>query len=609
MMPESNSLLPVHVAYRSAEERIRITAGERHLELACRCMVEPIDGSDAGSGWEPVAVPGALLAWRARETCWEEKLLLVEADSHGISLRIRVRGRGRLSTVVFGAGNERGFPAEVGSTLGHLTWVRRDPVRSWTGSPLAHARVFNPQPDGYGEQELPAACAQRVTCATTFGPERFNTFFAPSLAAYVIDDAWCIGLVAQRGAAGFTHFDYQVGNGWGLVLHFDGQTEIDGEWTSPAIRIAPCHGVDDGLRELVSYLRAAGAAPAVGSPPPAWIRRPMLCTWGQQTAWTQLAESGSGLPLGSPVTPGAQGFASEEGCREIVRLAEAAGLPFGVLTIDAGWSACQCVPEPDCRLWSDLKGFIAEQHAKGRKVLLWLATWNVIGLPERWRMAHDMGLRDVADPTHPEFRQRLAAAIHACISPDGLDADGFKLDYTGDMPRGVGYRPAVPGRWGLDLIRDYVGLIHDAMKFVKSDAVLQTHCASPYLADLTECLRLNDIFSPRKDIVAMMAFRARMAAIANPEAAIDCDCDPFSDHAAWLEYVRHQPRIGVPSLYSLTHLGFPGPDGRLSRITAADLAEIAAIWHRYLAQLPDQMAATVDQVRSSEPTETTLVVA
>jgi len=44
-----------------------------------------------------------------------------------------------------------------------------------TGSPPSFGTVLNPQPT------LPGP--QRVTCATTFGAETFNTFFAPPLYA------------------------------------------------------------------------------------------------------------------------------------------------------------------------------------------------------------------------------------------------------------------------------------------------------------------------------------------------------------------------------------------------------------------------------------------
>lgn len=576
----------LQLEYAPASGQLRLDSDGGSLVLACQGMVEGADGfagADPGTVWsrpEPTAEGG--WAFRALSTRWEEKLLLVGLDAGGLTLRLQVRGHGPVGNVVFAAGVPAGFPAESGSTLRHLAWARRERSRSWSGSPLLHRRVFNPQPDGYGEQELPATCGQRVTCATTFGPDRFNTFFAPPLQALIFDQSWCLGLESEPGQAGYTHLDYVVGAGWGLMLHFDGHTQVDGEWISPAIRIAPCRDAETGLRSFVRHLRATGRAPRRGSPPPDWIRRPILCTWGQQTVWAHQAERGVAPPFGSPATPGANGFASEAGCAEIVRLAEAADLPFGVLTIDAGWSSCQCIPEPDLMKWNDLKGFIAAQHAQGRRVLLWLAAWNATGLHASQRMPHDPGLPDLCDPTNPLFRARLRRAVEHCISPQGLDADGFKVDYTGDMPRGPGYHPDRPGLWGQDLLRSYLGLIHAAMKNAKEDSVLQTHCASPYFADLTECLRLNDVFGPQADVREAMGFRARMAVIANPEAAIDSDCDPFSDRDAWLEYLRFQIGLGAPSIHSLSHMDFPGADGSLQEIRPGDLAEVARLWQGYL---------------------------
>jgi len=50
-----------------------------------------------------------------------------------------------------------------------------------------------------------------------------------------------------------------------------------------------------------------------------------------------------------------------------------------------------------------------------------------------------MGLRLHLRNSLPEVRRQLADAVAHAVAPDGLNADGFKLDFTGDLPRGSGW--------------------------------------------------------------------------------------------------------------------------------------------------------------------------
>jgi len=109
---------------------------------------------------------------------------------------------------------------------------------------------------------------------------------------------------------------------------------------------------------------------------------------------------------------------------------------------------------------------------------------------------------------------------------------------------------------------------------------MMTHCGNPYFADNTDVLRLNDIYFETVNIDEPMAFRGAMARLACPEWLIDCDNDPFADHAAWLSYMRVQPQIGIPSLYTLTNQSMS-----VAPIPPADLDEVSRIWKKYIANL------------------------
>jgi len=573
----------------SGEAMLRTAAG-RELVIACRGAVSTPDQTDVGLAWRLVetARRGAddVLTLRAEETCWQRKTLTVEIGSREVRCQLQVAGRGAIDRVIFFAGFAPAADFAPLATARLLTPVRRNPERWWSGSSRLPERVFNPQPNAWQEQELNGRLRQRLSCACTFGQELCNTFFSPGIYAYIFDRAFCLGIAAPPGENRYHHCDYVPGAGWGLELHYDGMTEVDGVWNSPVVRIGlvPEGEVTAGLGEYLGFLRERRWAPEPTSRIPAWAWRPMVCGWGQQVAWSNLASAGSSLPVGSPITPGAGGYATQEAYEQIAAILAAIRLPYGTLTIDLGWSKCLTIPEPRAE-WPDLRGFIRRQHEQGKKVLLWLGAWNPDGLPRELQMPHEPGLADCADPTNPEFRRRLREAIANVIAPAGCDADGFKLDFTGDLPRGRGYHPACPGLWGMELLRDYVALIHEAMREAKPDAVLETHCANPYFADLTEMLRLNDLFGPREDVRPMMEFRATMARLAHPGCPIDTDNSPFISATSWRDYLRYQPRLGVPSLYTLSHMEM-GYGGQPQQVIAPEwFDELRGIWQDYLDRL------------------------
>jgi hypothetical protein len=566
------------------QDRLRIEAEGQGIEIAIQGMVPADGGGDPGTAWSGPQIrrSDGREEWifHAQGGRWAAKRLIATVHDDAVLLALEVDGSGSIDRVVFGAG----LPAEsADATMRMLPWSRRPEERCWTASPLDHRVVANPQPNSWEQQELPAHLDQRITAATTFGPALYNTFLAPCLPCYVLDGSWSVGIATGIAEQRFTHVDYRAGTGWAVELAYDGRTRVEGTWRSPAIRIAACRDAEDGWRGFAGALRRLGLAPAP-QPTPAWTLRPMACTWGQQTVWAHQAKDGLAPLAGSPVTPDANGFASEAYCARFVRMLDDAGLDWGTLTIDAGWSTCLSIPEPDPRAWSDLKGFIAALHRRGKRVLLWLATWNPGGLDPALRVAHDDGRPDATDPSLPAFRSRLTAAITACLSPAGLDADGFKVDFTGDLPRGPGYRPH-GGSWGAAWTHDYLRLIWETARSAKADAVVQTHCASPYFGDVTNCIRLNDLFFARTDVRSGMAFRARIARTALPGVGCDTDNDPFVSASTWLDYMRFQPDIGIPSIYSLTHVSGRLPGRPLDPIPPSALAEVAGIWRRYTAGL------------------------
>ena len=102
-----------------------------------------------------------------------------------------------------------------------------------------------------------------------------------------------------------------------------------------------------------------------------------------------------------------------------------------------------------------------------------------------------------------------------------------------------------------------------------------SHTPHPYLQDVVDMVRLNDINHGR-DINESMTHRARVAAIACPTISIDTDDWPMPDKDAWRAYTRLQPQLGVPSLYYVTHIDSTG-----EALDAEDYRLIRESWAQY----------------------------
>ena len=75
------------------------------------------------------------------------------------------------------------------------------------------------------------------------------------------DGPWLgFGLVAAAGAARFTGFTYRaVDRGFGFGLGYDGKLEIDGEWRSPALVLAPADDPYDAIDRIAKTSNAAAS--------------------------------------------------------------------------------------------------------------------------------------------------------------------------------------------------------------------------------------------------------------------------------------------------------------------------------------------------------------
>src|SRR5699024_8278723 len=117
------------------------------------------------------------------------------------------------------------------------------------------------------------------------------------------------------------------------------------------------------------------------------------------------------------------------------RLAEF-DLDPGTIVIDDRWQREYGAATVDEDHWPDLRGWIDARHAEGRKVLLWWKAWDAEGIPAEECVRNAAGEPVSVDPGNHAYRDRLAGIIRHLLSPEGLDADGFKIDFTQRGPSG-----------------------------------------------------------------------------------------------------------------------------------------------------------------------------
>jgi hypothetical protein len=379
----------------------------------------------------------------------------------------------------------------------------------------------------------------------------------------------------------FTQCAYvPVDGGFLVSLDYDGHTVVDGAWRSPTLVLRPAATPWAGIRDYRADLVGRGYAPASAHVPYAWWAQPIFCGWGAQCAGSVLA--------GKP----AAALARQDFYDDLMIGLDAAGLDPGTIVIDDRWQDDYGRMTPDAEKWPDLRGWVAGQHAQGRKVLLWWKCWDPGTLPADECITDPTGRCVAVDPTSPAYRRRVGQVVASLLGPDGVDADGFKIDFTQRAPMGSGLTGA-GGAWGLAGLHLLLQTIYDAAKATRPDALVITHTPHPSFGDVCDMIRLNDVLrldpaGRSVSVVDQLRFRSAVVTASLPDHLIDTDQWPMPNREQWLAYADEQPRLGIPALYYVSAMDNTGES-----ITAADLHTIAAGWRLYRAGLLPPAARTV----------------
>ena len=536
--------------------------GEPWLALRPLSAFDRTDGVDETLAvTAPQLVEGRIVIER-RSTLWDRAAVAIECTDTQVELRATVSGRGRLTDVNLLAA--RALLPDRPTGLLPSGYAIPGLSKLFCPNP-AHATgirpVFEPAVIGViGDGE----------------PGRHHWFFTPAPLYLAWSDEeereWLdLGVAAPVAELTFVELAYVPRDGgFHLRLDYEGHTAVDGEFEAPALVFTP--GVPDpdtGLRRHRDDLAARGAAPPVAERErPAWWSDPIFCGWGAQF---HLHETEGGT---------AMDHATQANYDAFLETLEGEGLRPGTVVLDDKWQTAYGTNEPDAAKWPDLKGWIRRRHEEGRHVLLWWKAWDPEGLAPELCIRTPDGVPVAVDPTNPATREELTRQLTALLSPDGLDADGLKVDFTARTPSGHGLAAHGPS-WGIALLHDLLAVVHRAAKAAKPDALVITQAPHPAFADVADMIRLNDMIGGHASVVPQMRFRAEVTRAAVPELLIDTDDWRIPSLDAWREYLAVKHELGVPSLYYATHVDMTG-----EALEPRDYEALREAWERWEAVRP-----------------------
>jgi len=542
--------------------RVESAQGDRLAELFVLSSVHALHGRDDTTqigDWEIDEGPGVTtFRLRVESSLWKAKEYRFRCFPDRFMYEMEVEGNGQLAEVNYFGGYSSGQP-RWGSGF------------FWSGQQFR--LVFNPEPNTAENNYFSPEGNTTIDLIGVPLPGRDDWFFTPSPFCFAmqLQEEWLsLGIETMPGQNRFTEYAYHGKSAaFYLSLSYEGHTSVKGSYRLPAIGF---DFANDGYEALERHVRALSAIQPLSATisdseqtRPNWWHTPIFCGWGAQ-CYLASCEGGR-----------APEYPRQDVYENFLQTLEAEGVNPGIVVLDDKWQLTYGENEVDANKWPDLPRFIARQHAHGRRVLLWLKAWDTEGLPIDECITNTAGLAVACDPSNPAYERRLRKAVQRMISSQGYDADGFKIDFTARIPSGPGLN--VHGDiWGLELMRLYLSILHSEAKHIKPDALIMTHTPHPYLEDVVDMIRLNDINAGR-DIKQSMTHRARVAAIACPKVSVDTDNWPMPDKAAWRAYLRLQPELGVPSLYYATHIDSTG-----EALDAEDYRLIREAWVQYRDQ-------------------------
>lgn len=587
------------VLSRADGRLIDVRVGDTYLSVIFDGACDAPDTVDiAGELLPSPAPPGVCaLAATVMTNLWRKRVIWKAHRGH-IETWQEIQGHGPVDRLRFFETCEASSYRAPHAQTKHFNDRANTPYRHLSvASRVTFSEVFCPEPNAYARQRVAPSERAQVSVNSNLALNGGSFVANPGIACFAVNtgDAWlAIGLACPLDELTFSEFEYHGGASFGLSLSYYGNRHVDGYWRTPSLLMIDGPTPEQAVEAYVALLERRGQHPRRQRTRVPWWSGAIACGWGHQCYQADLFRVRS--PPQRPPDNAAYTLCTQAGYEDLVRRLLARGVDFRTLIVDARWTQAGALKTVDQGRWPDMRRFIDELHAIGKRVLLWWGPWDVDGLDpdccvqidaaEATRNEHgrlgafakvrngdlvapDISLSLVADAIVAQLRHVLGDA------PGQLNADGLKIDHVAATPGlyGLRFPPGSACLTGVAALRHYHQLLDATAREVREDALLIGQSPSPWFGDLLDMIRLGDIYSARDDsIVDEMAFRAWAARTALPDALIDTDGWPMPSIQALDEWIDTAPTLGVPSLYYATHLDTtsqPIPDSTLERLHRA----------------------------------------
>lgn len=532
--------------------------GQVLFSLRLFASLDTVGGFDESSELVVDTSQADVVTVTARSSVWESRVTTTRFLPDRIETQTTVTGQGRLTDV-------------------HLLGGRRTP-RGFLPSGSRLRQLYSPNPDHPSRVVRDAGEAATISvCGEGGEPGIERWLFTPApwcFAASAEPSEWVgFSVVAPIAEQNFTSYHYRpVTNGFSLQLDYEGHTAVDGTFTTPLLVVhLGGSSAEDVLVQHRALLDGAGVVPPRPAERSQWWSGTIFCGWGAQCA------------LGARTDQAPQPLATQKNYDVFLGTLADQGIVPETVVIDDKWQASYATCRPDPERWTDLAGWIAERHAAGQRVLLWWKAWDYEGAPVEACITDAGGAPVGLDADSPACVELIRDAVTYMLSADGLDADGFKIDFTARTPSGSSLRHSGP-RWGAALLHEQLRLVYDTAKQVKPDALVVTHTPNPAYRDVTDMIRLNDVLHDHSAepgyVSRHMAYRAAVVRSVLPELGVDTDGWMMPSHAEWRHYLQLQDSLGVPALYYVD-----GTDTDRYDFQQEDFDAVRDTWSRYRAGL------------------------
>ena len=424
--------------------------------------------------------------------------------------------------------------------------------------------VYNPQPSEMERPVIPARENTHITTSGMWQPGRrrgalqmvpclgFSRSAPKKNDTYPTGPWLMAGLSAPIEEQNMIEYAYvDTEDGFSLKAIYDGLPLEGGRVQSPSLMLFFAPTPQRGLAQYADHARRLGHLKAPEHiPDPALNHRKTLVTWG-----IQLEEELERRKNGEKDVRARDLLTTDLALNNLHVLQEL-GAPVDCVVSDDKWQEFYGTNTPKSPDWYH---FVDILHSLDILSVFWVKANDAEGLPDELCILDAHGRPIASDPTNPEYIECMREQVSHMASPCGLNADGFKIDFLGQLPHGPGLRWHGKER-GHAALYNYLSNFYEAAKQAKPSSFIQTHVVSPWFAGVLDEVRINDTNYPleednpakTKSPIRTMGERVRVTQTLLPDHPIDYDGWPMRDIPTFLRYVRAQARLGRETIHFTT---------------------------------------------------------